>query len=401
MVTLALLTATAPAQTNLLTNPGFEEGPAYGGTPAGWWKYDGCGQEMWANRTGTNGMAFWSWNNGWWGGFGQDVSLTLSTGEVLSFSIWGLAETNFRSSGSETWLKVEYWTNGASAWTRQDTLDIYSGLTSRSGTWNQYTLTSTSRMAGAAVVKVIVGGGGFTNIATPQAVKWDDAELIRRAGTGFRVESSVDTGRAFRIAWSCTTSVYYQVWASETLDGQWRLIRGMALGTDSNLVWRDTNAIARFSHLYYKIVAISVTNTHDEDADGLNDVAELRMGGVDPANPDTDGDRINDGVDPRPLNTNEAPVIQGVTLASAANFHGGEPASISVGSTDADGDAIQYRCRVNAGAYTAWQGANLFDWTPATNDIGEHTLTVEVCDPWGATNRAPRATYVFRMPPQA
>lgn len=400
MVTLAWFAATARTQANLLANPGFEEGPAHGGIPAGWWTYAGCGQEMWAPRTGTNGVAFWSWNDGWWGGFGQDVHVALASNDVLAFSIWGRAEAYFRSSNSEAWMQIQFWTSAVDC-VRSEFLDLYGALISRPDQWTRYTFTTTNRVPNVSIVKVLVGAGGFLDSGRAESVLWDDAELVRTPGHGFDVESSVDTNRAFRIGWSCTTSVYYQVWASEALDGNWRLIRGMALGTDSNLVWRDTNAIARFNQLYYKVVAISVTNAHDEDGDGLNDVTELRMGGVDPANADTDGDRIHDGVDPRPLNTNEAPVIQSVTLSSAANFHGTNAVSIAVSSADPDGDSAQYRYRVNPGAYTAWQGASPLTWTPATNDVGQRTLTVEARDAWGATNRVTRSTYVFRLPPAA
>jgi hypothetical protein len=165
------------ATANLLTNPGFEVGPAGGASPDGWWKYNEAGQENWAAQTGTNGMAFWSWSNGTYGGFGQDVVRNTGVGDVMTFSIYGLAEAQFQSSSSEVWLKLEIWTNGASAYTTQYSLDVYGGLTAAPNTWNQYTLIVTNQIANVTLIKPIVGGGGFTNVGGSQAVKWDNADF--------------------------------------------------------------------------------------------------------------------------------------------------------------------------------------------------------------------------------
>jgi hypothetical protein len=384
---------------NLLANPGFETGPAASGSPAGWWKYDGCGQESWAGRTGTNGMAFQSWTPGGWGGFGQDVSMTVAVGDVLTFSIWGLAETNFRSSTGETWLKFEYWTNGATAWTRQDSLTVYSGLITRPNQWNLYTFAATNTLPNVNLIKVLVGGGNFVGGNTA-AVKWDDAELAIAPGSGNFPVTSSTSGKVFQIGWTSTTTVYYQVWSSEKLDGSWDLIRGMTLGTNGAMVWKDNGAVGVYTSLYYKIVAISVTNSHDQDGDGLSDVAELRSGGSDPAKVDTDGDHINDGVDPRPAASNQAPVLAALTIQSAGNFHQGATVTTTIPCSDADGDAIEYRCKIGAGSFSAWQSGNQFAWVPGAQEIGVRVLNVEARDPWGATGAQSQSVYIFRMPPQ-
>ena len=385
---------------NVLFNPGFELGSAGGGAPLGWWKYDGCGQESWAGRSGSNGMAFWSWNAGWWGGFGQDVATNVAPGSVLTFSLWGLAETDFRSSANEAWLEIEFWTNGATAWTRQEVLTVYSGLVSRPNQWNLYTLVATNILPNVSMIKVVVGGGYFAG-GDKASVNWDDAELSIAPPSGnFPVESSVASGNVFRITWACTTSLYYQVWSSEKLDGTWNLIRGMALGTGSSLAWSDAKAIGGFTSLYYKIVAISVTNSRDHDLDGLSDVAELRMGGVDPIRADTDGDQILDGSDPRPVVSNAYPVLQPLTLQSAGNFHHGSMIAATISCSDADGDAIEYRWRVGAGSFTPWQTGNGFVWIPGVQDVGARVLNVEARDPWGATSSRSQSVYVFRSPPQ-
>jgi len=181
LVVLVVLVTALVASANLLTNPDFEisDGGTGGDgrTPSGWWAYNQVSSEGWAARNGTNGMAFWSWNNGTYGGFGQDVTTNLVSTDILTFSIYGLAEANFESSSQETWLKIEYWTNGASAYSRQDTFDIYSLITASPDTWNQYTMITTVGMDNVTMVKPIVGGGGFTNVGGSQAVKWDDADF--------------------------------------------------------------------------------------------------------------------------------------------------------------------------------------------------------------------------------
>ena len=175
---VAVLSLVYVASANLLVNPGFEIGPGGGGTPDGWFKYNEVGQEGWANQTGTNGMAFWNWNNGIYGGFFTDVSSNVNVGAVVNFSIWGNAEANYRSSDSETWLKIEWWTNGGSTWTMQSTLDVYGALTANPNTWNQYTLTVTNTLANVVTIKPLVGFGGGTNLALgSSAAKWDNADL--------------------------------------------------------------------------------------------------------------------------------------------------------------------------------------------------------------------------------
>lgn len=384
---------------NLLVNPGFEIGPAHGGTPAGWWVYAGCGQRSWAAHTGTNGIAFQSWTAGWWGGFGQDVAVDVAVGDTLTFSIWGLAETNFRSSASEAWIKIEYWTNGAAAATRQDLLTVYNELVTRPNQWNLYTIVATNTLTNVTLIKIVVGGGKFVG-GDKAAVTWDDAELALAPAFGNFPVSASASGEAFQIGWASTTTVYYQVWSSEQLDGRWRLIRGMTLGTNGDLVWRDNGAISSYTSLYYKIVAISVTNSHDEDFDGLSDVAELRMGGMDPTKADTDGDQIDDGCDPRPAISNEAPVIQTLILQSEGNFHDGAMIAATISCSDADGDAVEYRFRIDEDTFSPWQTGNHCVWVPEAEEIGARVLNVEAQDPWGATGARSQSIYVFRMPPQ-
>ena len=164
------------ASANLLVNPGFEIGSGSGTTPDGWWKYNDAGQESWAAQSGTNGMAFWSWGNGVYGGFGSDVySNTVSGIDVVTFSIWGHAE-NFSSTASECWMQLEFWTGGTLAY--KVTNNIYEAITSDRFDWNQYTMVATVGVSGVTVIKPIVGYGNTDNsMGGSMAVKWDNADL--------------------------------------------------------------------------------------------------------------------------------------------------------------------------------------------------------------------------------
>ncbi len=164
---------------NLLANPGFEIGPAGGATPAGWWKFGELGQELWAPETGTNGVAFWSWVNGNWGFMGQDVGVDNSMGNVYTFSIRGHAQTNFTSSGSEAYLKLEFWVNGEGAARYVVTNNVYGALRANRGFWGSYSLTVTNSDAQVNLVKPVFGYGQASDIGGDMAVKWDNASLTQ------------------------------------------------------------------------------------------------------------------------------------------------------------------------------------------------------------------------------
>ena len=178
---LAIIVALAlacVASANLLVNPGFEIGAAGGQVATNWWDYDGSGVESWAWRSGTNGYALQGWNNGWWGWFGQDVSSNMIVGDVITFSIWGLAESGFTSFGNEAYMALELWTNGAATYTVKVTNNIYWGLTGNRENWAMYTLSFTNSIAGLNLIKPLINSGGWTSgLVGNQALKFDDADL--------------------------------------------------------------------------------------------------------------------------------------------------------------------------------------------------------------------------------
>jgi hypothetical protein len=173
LVWLAVIGCAFSASANLLLNPGFENGS--GNDATSWWRYQNAGRENWANRSGLYGMAWWSWSD-WYGGFGQDVSVSLGVGQVVQFTIWGNAETGFvgKVGQEEAWVKLEFWNGGTMSYAI--TNSIYNQLVGNYNNWTLYSLTHTNTASGITMVKPIVGFGnvvGYNN----GAVKWDDASL--------------------------------------------------------------------------------------------------------------------------------------------------------------------------------------------------------------------------------
>jgi hypothetical protein len=182
LMIVVVLALACVASANLLLNPGFEISDGgtglQGRTPTNWWGYQHGSSEGWANHGGTNGIAFWSWDNGEYAGFGQDVSSNLVFGDVINFSIWGKTETGFVSSVSELWLQLELW-SGASM-VQKVTNSVYSILTGvgNDGNWVNVSIGLTNTLTGVTMIKPIVGGGGFTNLNVQgQSVQWDDADM--------------------------------------------------------------------------------------------------------------------------------------------------------------------------------------------------------------------------------
>ncbi|MDD4736420.1 MAG: hypothetical protein PHP44_10000, partial [Kiritimatiellae bacterium] len=242
----------------------------------------------------------------------------------------------------------------------------------------------------------------FDGTASDDSFKWDDAGLVARsAPAGLHLDSSVDADNAFCLRWTGGADRYYQVWASEKLDGTWTLIRGMKLGTGSPQLWRDDAALSDYTNLFYRIVERSVDDPADMDGDGLDDVAELRAGNLDPLDPDCDRDGIRDGDDPRPTNPNEAPEILQVSLVSVSNRHNDGAVTLAIFCTDPDGDAVEYRYAANGGTPSPWQSVDTpFVWQPPTNSFGPQTLTVTAKDSQGVEDTESASIYLFRTPPR-
>ncbi|OGV43664.1 MAG: hypothetical protein A2X46_08275 [Lentisphaerae bacterium GWF2_57_35] len=171
------------SSTNLLVNGGFE-----GSTnPTPWWIYEvspgygGSEVAPWAQRSGTNGIAFRAWDNLAYGGFGQNVDVDLANGNTFTFSIWGKADTDYASSSGETWLKLEFWTNSSDIaysiyW------DVYDVLINNRGQWIRFSVTHANKQPGITIVKPVIGGGSWVAGGPGgYSAAWDDATLVQDA----------------------------------------------------------------------------------------------------------------------------------------------------------------------------------------------------------------------------
>ena len=181
MLVLVALAVVVTASANLLVNGDLEirtgGSGLWGDTPANWWGGGSGGSEGWGTQSGTNAIGFWSWDNGAWANFGQDVYTNMILGDIVSFSIYGFAEADFRSTTSEMWLQLEVYTNGGSTYTIKLTNSVYSAMIGAPNTWNQYRLGYTNDIPNVNLIKPMVGGGGFTNRTGSQAVNWDNGDL--------------------------------------------------------------------------------------------------------------------------------------------------------------------------------------------------------------------------------
>ncbi len=158
---------------NLLLNPGFETGT--GDDADNWWRYENAGRNDWAARNGSYGMAWWSWAAAWYGGFGQDVSVPVSPGQPVTFTIWGRAETGFVSTAQEAFIKMEFWSDSAMSYAV--TSHVYHQLVGNYEKWSLYRVTHTNEVAGISEVKVVVGSGHWVGY-DHATVHWDDASLF-------------------------------------------------------------------------------------------------------------------------------------------------------------------------------------------------------------------------------
>ena len=174
----------------LLKNKGFEVGAAGGATPDNWFISNALGQEKWAAESGTNGMAFYSWTDGNWGFFGQDVDVDISKGNVFQFAIRGLAQSNFSSYSSEAYIKVEFWKKGEGSARRAVTLNVYPNLLFAPNVWSTYSITATNTDSQVDMVKVLVGYGDASDTGGDQSVYWDNASLLQGPPGGYTYVAS-------------------------------------------------------------------------------------------------------------------------------------------------------------------------------------------------------------------
>ncbi|MBN1268367.1 MAG: right-handed parallel beta-helix repeat-containing protein, partial [Kiritimatiellae bacterium] len=154
------------------------------------------------------------------------------------------------------------------------------------------------------------------------------------------------TAEGLALGFDGTTASYYQVWAKNSLTGQWALVRGVMLGEDGTQTWVDATAELEHESLYYRVRQIPVETPCDADNDGMDDVFELRIAGLDPLDPNDAGeDWDNDdlpNVDEYHYGsslTNSDSDADGLPDGWEAT-NGGNPAVYSDIMADPDGDGI-------------------------------------------------------------
>jgi hypothetical protein len=182
---------------DLLKNSGFEIGAGAGGTPSNWFTYGDVGHQWWAAETGTNGMSFNGWVPGGFGGFGQDVTVSPAMGNVYTFTIRGNAEADFRSSTSESWIKIEFWKNGEGSPRFIASNSVYAALTNAPNTWQTFTLTVTNNDPEINLAKPLVGFGNAVGVGAALACRWDNASFRQSSGASNNGQSYVLEGYIF------------------------------------------------------------------------------------------------------------------------------------------------------------------------------------------------------------
>lgn len=160
---------------NLLVNPGFEEGDGLVAT--NWWTYGAAGRVNWANRKpewGAYGYAFFAAGNEW-GGFGQDIAVDLSKGNIFRFAISAKAETHY--TNENTTVGLEFWNGSTLAYAV--TQNVYFALATNRNQWTYLMLEHTNTVPTVTTVKVRCDfADGTIPAGTPSATcQWDDGRL--------------------------------------------------------------------------------------------------------------------------------------------------------------------------------------------------------------------------------
>ncbi|NCC53692.1 MAG: PEP-CTERM sorting domain-containing protein [Spartobacteria bacterium] len=166
-------------QANLLSNPGFETEGVSSWNAADWLNESDIGRMDWAQYSGSYGMAGYGDADGKWGYIAQTVSTSYDAANpIYRFTIWGMAEENFSSSGNEVYMKVTFKENGSDL--GDFTQNIYADFTANTD-WNQHVMQVTNTAwTSANQVEVLFGYGQTVNdLAGNCGLRVDDASMIQ------------------------------------------------------------------------------------------------------------------------------------------------------------------------------------------------------------------------------
>ncbi len=185
VIACILFCASGAFAQNMLLNPGFEQTGGSGpwtSNPTNWITQGNAGgQEGWAAQPDVGGYLgcwFGGWIDGGYANIGQDVSISETNGTVFRFTINAKCEEDFTSSGSELYLKFEFYRG--TALVLSVTNDIYAAAkASDPSTWNTYGLVYTNPVVNATALKVLIIGGQFHNTGGSQSFLFDNASLVQ------------------------------------------------------------------------------------------------------------------------------------------------------------------------------------------------------------------------------
>jgi hypothetical protein len=92
------------------------------------------------------------------------------------------------------------------------------------------------------------------------------------------------------------------------------------------------------------------------------------------------------------------PTIQTSQPADGAKAYAGTAVTLQVSAQDQEGDPIQCQFLINGAPLADWSSAMSQTWTPSTNQLGVHTITVKVRDDYGGSNSKDVEVLVVRPP---
>ena len=248
------------ASANPIQNPGFEVGAASGAEPTSWGDTGNNGQESWAAETGTDGYAFWGWNNT--GGALWQTAIPAYTNNRYYMRFRGLKETDF--ANADVKLILEFYQSNDSTLISATT-NVYPSGSQTANIWTNYTHEAAAA-AGAYFVRPVLSwpdraATGFGS----QAYKWDNAILYDRtlnyAVGEIAEEFSYDDhndiddlagksrGNGFTNNWTESNDGSYVV-----EDGSFASINGFPTNHGNKVLVTPPNDSGRFAYRYFNEV---------------------------------------------------------------------------------------------------------------------------------------------------
>jgi hypothetical protein len=134
-------------------------------------------------------------------------------------------------------------------------------------------------------------------LAAMQAQSQPSSKMMLLDGEGdFVIAQYFRATNGMRMTWASDTNYYFKIYECYDLMNQLWTLTNMALGADSQTAWiipppAEDDPYYRF----YRVTQAAITNSGDSDADGMDDVWELRNG-VNPVLADGAQDADTDGL---------------------------------------------------------------------------------------------------------